>query len=459
MLEADYLVVGAGAVGMGFTDALIDHADVRVALIDRREAPGGHWLAAYPFVRLHLASDLYGVASTPLGGRAQPSGPEAGMPERARKAEILAYYARVLANMEATGKVSFFPCCDVDDGPGFVSTITGQRYELTPTCRIVDTTHLSRGIPSESDRRFAVDADARAQVVTVNDLVRLAQPPERIVIVGSGKTAANAIVWLLTNGLEPHAITWVRPREPWMFDRAAVQPFPESYLGMNADIMEAAATAVSVDELFLRLEDAGVMVRIDRTLTPTMARTPTVGAWELELLRSVEDVIRLGHLRRVQNDRLTFDDGTVPIGPRTLIVDCAGEGMRGRPPVPIWQPDVIVPQVVQAGLPCFGAALVGYVEANRDDDADKNRLCVPSSYGNTLADWARMTMRGAQASIAFNADGDVRDWANSLPLNGGRFPPDHPGSSELDGIITRLQTHFSAGLANLEQFAGDNVNG
>ena len=28
MLEADYLVVGAGAMGMAFTDALIDHAGV-----------------------------------------------------------------------------------------------------------------------------------------------------------------------------------------------------------------------------------------------------------------------------------------------------------------------------------------------------------------------------------------------------------------------------------------------
>ena len=46
-LDTDYLVVGAGAMGMAFTDALIDHADVRVALIDRRHGVGGHWLEAY----------------------------------------------------------------------------------------------------------------------------------------------------------------------------------------------------------------------------------------------------------------------------------------------------------------------------------------------------------------------------------------------------------------------------
>ena len=41
-IETDYLVVGAGAMGMAFTDALIDHADVHVTLVDRRHAAGGH---------------------------------------------------------------------------------------------------------------------------------------------------------------------------------------------------------------------------------------------------------------------------------------------------------------------------------------------------------------------------------------------------------------------------------
>jgi len=35
-IETDYLVVGAGAMGMAFTDALIDHADVHVTLVDKR---------------------------------------------------------------------------------------------------------------------------------------------------------------------------------------------------------------------------------------------------------------------------------------------------------------------------------------------------------------------------------------------------------------------------------------
>ena len=98
-VDADYLVVGAGAAGMAFVDALVADADVRVAMVERRAGVGGHWREAYPFVRLHQASGFYGVASTVLGGgRVQTTGPEAGLFERAGQSAICSYYADVLAD-------------------------------------------------------------------------------------------------------------------------------------------------------------------------------------------------------------------------------------------------------------------------------------------------------------------------------------------------------------------------
>jgi UDP-galactopyranose mutase len=41
-LETDYLVVGAGAAGMAFTDGLLEHCDTTITIVDRRHAPGGH---------------------------------------------------------------------------------------------------------------------------------------------------------------------------------------------------------------------------------------------------------------------------------------------------------------------------------------------------------------------------------------------------------------------------------
>ena len=119
LVDVDHLVVGAGAPGLAFTDALIDHADVRVALVDRREGVGGHWREAYPFVRLHQASTFYGVASTVLGGGLiQHDGPEAGLAERADQPMIMAYYDRVVAErMVGPGRVRLFTGCDYLGGP------------------------------------------------------------------------------------------------------------------------------------------------------------------------------------------------------------------------------------------------------------------------------------------------------------------------------------------------------
>src|SRR3954454_14442391 len=108
-LETDYLVVGAGAMGMAFTDAVIDHSDVHVTLVDRRYGAGGHWQDAYPFVQLHQASLFYGAASTVLGtGAVQQSGPESDLQERARQSQIQAYLDVLRPRrFTASGRVTF----------------------------------------------------------------------------------------------------------------------------------------------------------------------------------------------------------------------------------------------------------------------------------------------------------------------------------------------------------------
>jgi hypothetical protein len=454
ILEADYLVVGAGATGMAFTDALIDHADVKVVMIDRRHGVGGHWLDAYPFVKLHQASAFYGVASTLLGGgRIQQEGPEAGLHERATAPEICSYYDRVLhERMLGSGKVSFYPNCDyVGDGQ-FVSRLSGKRYEVRLRRRTVDARYLSPQIPAETPAPFGIAAGVH--MVAVNDLVSLKAAPSQYVIVGSGKTATDACIWLLDNGVDPNAICWVRPRDPWMLNRAVVQPNPAVFIGMAADTVEAAAVATSPDDLFLRLEDAGVMVRIDRSVTPTMAKTPTLARWELDRLSSIDDVVRRGYIQRVEPGQLLFGDGAKAIAKDALIVHCAAPGLQYKPLVPIWGRETITLQPVRAGFPCFGAALVGYVEGTFDSDEQKNDLCPPSPYSNTPTDWARMQVLGGRAATSFSAHPDIKAWADRVPLNPARIPPDLAGSAELTEAVGRFRTGLAAGMARMAELAG-----
>lgn len=452
VLEADYLVVGAGAAGMAFTDALIDHADVKVVLVDRRHGVGGHWLDAYPFVRLHQASAFYGVPSTLLGGgRIQQDGPEAGLHERATAPEVCAYYARVLRErMLSSGKVSFYPNCEYLGEGRFVSLLSGQRYEVRGRRRVVDARYLSPRIPATTPAPFGVADGVR--VVSVNGLVRLGEAPSQYVIVGAGKTATDACIWLLDNGVDPGAICWVRPRDPWMLNRAVVQPNPAVFLGMAADIMHAATEAISPDDLFCRMEDCGVMLRIDRSATPTMAKTPTLAQWELDHLRTIEDVVRLGHLRHVEPSRLVLRDGEVTVAKDAVIVHCAASGLQYRPLVPIWGSEAITLQPIRTGFPCFGAALAGYVEAAFDDDV-KNKLCPPSPYSNTPADWALMQVLGSRASMSFSSDPGIKAWADGVSLNPARIAPDLEQTDELTAAVDRFRRYVGPGTARMAELA------
>jgi hypothetical protein len=452
-VEADYLVVGAGAMGMAFTDALIDQAEVRVALVDRRHSVGGHWLGAYPFVRLHQASAFYGVASTLLGGgRLQQHGPERGLQERATVSEICAYYGNVLAErMLESGKVEFFANCEYLGERTVVSRVSGQRYDVPHGCRIVDARYLAPDIPAETQPPF--DVSDGVTVIPVNDLAHLSEAPSQYVIVGSGKTATDACIWLLARGVDPDAICWVRPRDPWMLNRAVVQPDPAVFLGMVADTMQAAVAAASLEDLFLRLESAGIMLRIDRSVTPTMAKTPTLAMWELEQLRSLEHVVRLGHIRSVRPGLITLAEGSVNVASDALVVHCAASGLKYPPRVPIWGPSITL-QAVRAGFPCFGAAVAGYVEATREDDVEKNRLCPSTPYPNSLVEWATMNVLGTRAAMSFGSEPDIKAWADRVPLNPARIPPEYAGSTALDAVLDRLQTEMRPGLAGLAELGG-----
>lgn len=223
---------------------------------------------------------------------------------------------------------------------------------------------------------------------------------------------------------------------------------------MVAATMQAAETARSLEDFFFRLENVGIMLRIDRSLTPTMAKTPTLALWELEILRSIEHVIHLGHVERVERGRIVLSDGAVEISKNALVIHCVGAGLIYRPLIPIWSPEMITVQPVRAGFPCYGAALIGFVEATRDNDEEKNLLCRPSPYPDSLASWAEMTVIGAKNTKYFSAEPDIASWATTLALNPARVPSTPAHSPALDDALTSLDAHGKNGMARLTELAG-----
>ncbi len=98
-LETDYLVVGAGAAGMAFTDALLAHSDATVTIVDRRHAPGGHWIDVFGVGQQAGISGLFGsgdaIVAMPVSRR--PSGDSLG------KAKFLNLHAAERERSERAG--------------------------------------------------------------------------------------------------------------------------------------------------------------------------------------------------------------------------------------------------------------------------------------------------------------------------------------------------------------------
>jgi hypothetical protein len=456
IVSTDYLVVGAGASGLAFVDALVAAADVEVTLIDRQRAPGGHWLHAYPFVRLHSPSAYYGVNSLALGeDRIDQVGENAGYYERATGQEVCDYFAEAASVLTQTGRVHMLTGHEHlgrgADGERIRDLSTGALHDVTVRRKVVDARYLEAAVPATHTRPFEVAPGAR--VVPVNDLPAVAQSASSYTVLGSGKTAVDACTWLLDNEVEPDRIRWVRPRDAWFHDRGHFQPL-EHVAGIMAGISldaEAGAQAADIDDLFDRLEASGRLVRIDPTWPATMYRGTMLSTRELEAVRQIEDIVRLGRVQRVEVDRIVLERGETRTGPDVLHVDCTARGLRNAPAAPIFQPGRIVLQQVRHNSPTFNAALVGFVEARRDADADRNRLCPPNPYASAMNDWPRMMRRTWRTERRWLTESDLAGWVAQSRLNLLRALPDHVAEPSVQVALDRFLTHVGTAIERLEE--------
>jgi hypothetical protein len=458
-LTTDYLVVGAGATGLAFADALVADADVEVTLVDRRPGVGGHWLDAYPFVRLHIPSAYYGVNSLALGeDRVDESGENAGFYERATGEDVRAYFAEVAARLTESGRARILTGHEHlgpgADGEQVRDLAGGELHEVAVRRKVVDARYLEASIPATHTPSFAIAPGAR--VVPVNDLPVAAEPASAFAILGSGKTAVDACMWLLDHDVAPDRIRWVRPREAWFLDRRAFQPLDQVggiIEGLALDA-EAAAAATDVDDLFERLEASGRLSRIDPSQPATMYRGTMLSARELRALRQIEDVVRLGRVTRVEPGRIVLERGEVETAPGVLHVDCTALGLRDAPAAPIFQPGRIVLQQVRQNSPCFNAALAGFLEAHGDDDARRNRLCPPNPYPSSVEDWPRLMGITWATEYRWLSDPDVAAWVGRSRLNLLRALPDHAAEPAVQTSLQRYLAHVGPAVERLKRLDG-----
>ena len=455
-METDYLVVGAGASAMAFVDTLVSESTASVAIVDRNQRPGGHWTTAYPFVRLHQPSAYYGVNSRKLGSDLiDDAGLNRGFYELADGTEVLAYFDAVMQHqLLPTGRVRYYPATEYL-GDGRVRTSAGTEMRISARRRVVDTTAVGVVVPSMRPPPYEVAEGV--DCIAVNDLPNITHAHDQYVVVGAGKTGMDACLWLLRHGIAPDRLVWIKPRDSWLLDRAAIQPGPLFAKQTLADVaaqLDCVRLAESADDLFHRLAAAGCLLRIDESVEPQMYRCAIVSQLELAQLRRIDHVLRKGHLRRVEPGRMQLDEGSVTVAQSALYIDCAADGFGTRRVETIFADDRITLYTVRTCQPAFSAAVIARVEAAYTDDDVKNSFCQPVPYPHVPTDWLRMMLAHNRNQLQWFADPDMMAWLDGSRLNLLTQATSAVSSRARDRVVGMIRSQLQATNEKLEQLLG-----
>ena len=166
---------------------------------------------------MHQPSHYYGVNSLPLGKARDAKGREAfDRDDLATGSEIVAYYAKVLAQFEASGRVDVRMGTSYDVGPasraGALLTKNGAATRVVPQKTVTCISNVQ--VPSMRPPPFPVSGDE------CRPLNALAVPAHKsYVVVGAGKSGVDAVCQLLDQGVAVDKVTWIVPHDRWMFLR------------------------------------------------------------------------------------------------------------------------------------------------------------------------------------------------------------------------------------------------
>ena len=401
---------------------MLRETDATFTIVDRRHAPGGHWNDAYPFVRLHQPSAYYGVSSRPLGGTQKDvMGFNAGYYELATGTEVTQYFHALMRDVFLpSGRVAYHPMSEYTAAGEIVHLLSGARQRVEIKKKQVDGSVFQTQIPLSHQRKFAV-ADG-VTCIPPNDLPRLAPGHSSFAVLGAGKTAIDSASFLLANGAAPESITWVLPRDPWLVNRASLQPgieFFEQTIGGLATQYEIFATAQTVEELCERHEAARLWLRLDPSVWPTMFHGAMVTELELEHLRRIANLVRLGHVQRLEAGRIVLARGTAKVEPGTLFIDCTASALGASlsDHRPVFQPGRITLQMVRLFQPTFSAAVIAHIEASVSDEAEKAALTQITSMTDTVQDWLKVQVASMANQYQWSLRPELRAWMAGCRLD------------------------------------------
>ena len=214
---------------------------------------------------------------------------------------------------------------------------------------------------------------------------------------------------------------------------------------LQARWVEAVAAAESPTDFSHRMEAAGVFVRVDDTVEPEVWRGATVSRRELDALRQIENVVRLGKVRRVGSDNVKLEFGDLATRRGEIYINCTAAGIRPVPTRPVFHDRGITMQFVTIGIAGWSASTIGLVEALREDDSEKNALCPIVAFTGEASDVLDIAYNGMSGLVARSAQPDIAAWMETCRLNPARGAAEHMRRSPRPRSIRRDGDQLRAG--------------
>lgn len=361
------------------------------------------------------------MSSTELGGYSiDEVGLKKGCYELASGSEVVAYFDTVMRKrFLPSGRVTYLPMHEYSkDDDTAVSRVNGQKCHFRAG-KIVDATYLNVTVPSQRDPDFEVKDGARA--VSVNLLPKVASEHENFVIVGSGKTGMDAVLFLLTNGVDPDRITWLMPSDAWMFNRFDVDPgrkFSDPITQYAIGILHSALAAEDYDDFFKQLVERKLVMQLDPSVKPKRWRCATFTPLELEQLRRIKHIVRKGYLLSASTSEMTMKGGTHPTPANAVFVDCAADGLPKVPEIKVFDGKRITLQTVRMCQQVYSAGFIANVECNVDANEDrKNELTQPVALPYTEEDYLRCAIQNSVNMGLWLTEAAVVKWINESRID------------------------------------------
>jgi hypothetical protein len=221
--------------------------------------------------------------------------------------------------------------------------------------------------------------------------------------------------------------------------------------------MEAAAQATSLEDLFESTDRRASSCSASTSASRRrLYRGPTVSARELEQLRRIEDVVRLGKVRRIERTTIVLEQGDGPHRPGVSSRALCRQGLNPAPSVSDHLGGSHHPAADPGWPHPIQCALVWIRRGDASRLSRSKTVCVrPNRLPNVPLDWVQGTLIGTNADYLWSKEPDIAAWLERARLNLSRGLRQRAGDPAIRDAMSRFASNVRPGLAKLSQLLAD----